>query len=150
MKRKRVSASTLQLGMVYGGLIVAAVNPLAGVVTAGVLYKLYKARKAVEDEEREVRRETERAEFKAKFYRRQNFPSYEAYLASSQWALKRAQVAQRASGRCEAPGCTCALEEVHHKRYPRVWGNEPIDWLVGLCEKHHREEHGHQHSYVRR
>ena len=150
MKRKPVSASTLQLGMVYGGLIVAAINPIAGAVTAGVLYKLYKTRKAVEDAEREVRCETERAEYKAKFYRRQNFASYEVYLASTLWHAKRAQVVQRACGRCEVAGCTSSLEEVHHKHYPRVWGNEPINWLIGLCAVHHREEHGSPRSYVRR
>lgn len=150
MKRKPVSASSLQLGMVYGGFIATAINPIAGVVTVGFLYKLYKARKAVEDAEHEVQRRAAKEEYKARFYRRQKFASYGDYLASPQWQTKRALVMRRACGRCEMTGCTNALEEVHHKRYPHVWGNEPIDWLVGLCEPHHREAHGNHHTYVRR
>lgn len=130
------------MGMVYGGAVVAILNPIAGAVTFGVLYHLYKAQKAVEAAEREIRQAEERGEFKAAFYKRQKFATYAGYLASTQWRVKRALVVQRANGRCEQPGCNHALEEVHHKRYPRVWGNEPIEWLIGLCESHHEQAHG--------
>ena len=142
MKRKPISASAYQLTMIYGGLIVAALNPIAGAATAAVFYQLYKARKAVEDAEREIRRANENRDFKEKFYRRQKYSSYESYLASDEWRVKRALVVRRANGRCESPACNQAVEEVHHKHYPNVWGNEPIEWLIGLCEKHHREAHG--------
>lgn len=128
--------------MVYGGLVVASVNPIAGAITAGVFYKLYKARKSVEDAERTVHQAAARQEFKAKFYKRQRFSSYEEYLASPQWHAKRQLVIQRASGRCETPDCMHSLEEVHHLYYPRIWGNEAINSLVGLCEAHHRQAHG--------
>jgi hypothetical protein len=142
MKRKPVSASTLQMAMVYSGLVVATVNPFAGAITAGILYKLYKTRKSVEDAEQTAHQAAARQEFKAKFYRRQQFPSYKEYLASPQWHAKRQIVVQRASGRCEKPDCTHSLEEVHHLYYPRIWGSEAINSLVGLCEVHHRQEHG--------
>ena len=150
MKRKGISASTYQMGMVYGGLLVAMFNPFAGAATAAAIYPLYKARKKLEDADRQAQREEDRAEFKAKFYRRQRFDSYEAYLASPEWKSKRDAVVRRAKGRCEAPECTSGLDEVHHVRYPRVWGNEPIDWLIGLCEFHHRAAHHPDRHYVKR
>lgn len=136
--------------MVYGGLLVASFHPIAGATTAITFYQLYKARKAVEDAEREIKRAADKQKFKTKFYKRQNFASYYDYLVSSEWRIKRAHVVQRAGGRCESPDCKFALDEVHHKRYPHVWGNEPIDWLIGLCEGHHREAHNKQDSYTRR
>lgn len=127
--------------MVYGGLLVGIFNPLAGAAAAAVLYQMYKAQKAVEDAEREIRRTDEKAEFKAKFYRRQAYGSYEEYLMSDEWSRIRATVVIRANGCCEYTGCKNALEEVHHKYYPRVWGTESTDSLIGLCEKHHRQAH---------
>ena len=132
------------MGMIYGGLLVGIFNPLAGAATAAVLYQMYKAQKAVEDAEREIRRIEEKAEFKAKFYKRQNYGSYEEYLVSNEWKRIRAHVVIRAKGCCEFTGCKNALEEVHHKYYPRIWGREAIDSLIGLCEDHHRQAHGNQ------
>ena len=132
------------MGCVYGGLFVAALNPIAGAATAAVLYQLYKSRKAVEDAEREIRLAESRDEFKKKFYARQSFDTYEDYLGSATWREKRARVIQRAGGKCEHSGCTKAADEVHHKRYPRVWGREPIEWLVAFCEGHHRAAHGNK------
>ena len=149
LKQKPIKASSYKLGMVYGGLLVAMFNPFAGAATAAILYKLYKARKAVEDAEREIRQTTDRQTFKEKFRRRQKYASYEDYLASDKWLIKRSLVVKRACGRCESPGCTRALDEVHHRLYPRVWGNEPIEWLDGLCEEHHREAHD-KHEKIRR
>lgn len=143
-KSKPISSSAYKMGCVYGGLIVAAINPIAGAVTAGVLYQLYKSRKVLEDAEREIRLAEERDEFKKKFYARQSFSSYEEYLGSAIWREKRARVVQRAGGRCEHQSCTKAVEEVHHNQYPRIWGREPIEWLEALCETHHREAHGHR------
>lgn len=148
-KRKPISADTYFLGMLCGGLVIASLDPIAGASTAFILYQLYKARKAVEDAERVIKRAAQKQAFKDKFYKRQNFASYDDYLVSPEWRIKRAHVVQRAGGRCESPDCKFAVDEVHHKRYPRVWGNEPIDWLIGLCEGHHREAHNKQDSHTR-
>lgn len=149
MKVKNISASTLQLIMIYGGIAALAIHPIFGVIFAGVFYKLYSDKKEIEDAARKVRRDSERKEFKEKFYKRQNFKSYQEYLLSPIWRDKRDMVVQRANGQCEKPGCTSPLEEVHHRRYPKVWGNEPIEWLVGLCAEHHREEHGIGNKHTR-
>ena len=139
---KPISSSNWKLGCIYGGAIVAAINPVAGAITATVLYRLYKSRKAVEDAELELKATQDRANFRRRFYERQAFASYDEYLGSAIWREKRTLVLQRSTRRCEHPGCNRPVEEVHHKRYPEVWGNEPIDWLVALCVSHHREAHG--------
>ena len=142
MKRKTPKSSWYKLGMVYGGIGLSLVNPFLGVAVAAVMYKLEKSQKAIEDAERELRVIEERKIFKSRFYARQKYRTYQDYLLSTVWRQKRALVIIRARGRCEAENCENALEEVHHKRYPRVWGTEEIDSLIGLCEEHHREEHG--------
>lgn len=150
MKIRNVSSSTLQLIMVYGGIAAIAIHPVVAVIFVGIFYKLYSDKKETEGAERKARRESEQKEFKEKFYKRQKFNSYQEYLLSPAWREKRTMVVQRANGKCEKPGCTSPLEEVHHRRYPKVWGNEPIEWLVGLCAEHHREEHGTGNTYTRR
>ena len=127
--------------MVYGGLAAAMFNPVVAAITAASFYKLYKSRKAAEDLERALCRDEERKQFREEFRRRQKHASYEDYLRSNTWQAKRIQVIRRSSGRCESVGCTHSLDEVHHVKYPRVWGHEPIEWLIGLCEEHHREAH---------
>lgn len=149
-KRKGVSASTLKQAAVYGGLVLGAINPIAGAIAAGVFYRLYKKREKAEVVERAEEREAARKQYKAQFYERQRFSSYEHYLSSSLWLAKRLFVMQRAAGCCENPECAAAAEEVHHKRYPRVWGEEPVDWLIALCARHHREAHGSGRQYIRR
>jgi hypothetical protein len=76
---------------------------------------------------------------------------YQEYLLSPEWAAKREQVHRRSGGRCEwveGPGgervvrCPLPGREVHHDRYPVVWGSEPIEWLRHLCEGHHDQAHG--------
>jgi hypothetical protein len=142
MKRKTPKSSWYKLGMVYGGIGFSFVNPILGVAVAAVLYKLEKSQKALEDAERELRFDEERKIFKAKFFARQRYRTYQEYLISPVWREKRGLVIVRASGRCETEKCANSLEEVHHKYYPRVWGTEEIDSLIGLCEEHHREAHG--------
>ena len=149
-RMKRVHSSWFFLGSIYGGVVIAALNPVAGVVTAASLYHLYKSRKAVENSERELKQQAAKSEFKRRFQARQNFDSYEDYLVSDVWRAKRALVVTRAMGCCEHSGCTRAVDEVHHIRYPRTWGNEPTHWLVGLCEEHHREAHGNSSGINKR
>ncbi len=128
--------------MVYGGIGLSFVNPILGVAVAAVMYKLEKSQKALEDAERELRSIEERKIYKSKFFARQKYRSYHDYLLSPVWREKRALVIVRARGKCETENCENFLEEVHHKHYPRVWGTEEIDSLIGLCEEHHREAHG--------
>lgn len=142
MKRKTTKSSWYKLGMIYGGLGLGLVNPLLGVAVAAVMHKLEKSQKALEDAERELLSIQERKIYKSKFYARQKFATYQDYLLSSAWREKRALVVVRACGKCEAKNCENSLEEVHHKHYPKIWGTEEIDSLIGLCEDHHREEHG--------
>lgn len=149
MNFKNISASRLQLIMVYGGIAAVAIHPILGIIVAGVFYKLYSDKKEIEDSERKIKREADKKEFKEKFYKRQKYSSYQEYLLSPTWREKRTIVMQRANGQCEKPGCTSAIEEVHHCRYPKIWGNEPTTWLIGLCAAHHREEHGIGNTYTR-
>lgn len=133
-----------------GSAAIVAVNPIVAGVSAFVCYRLYKSRKAIEDAERAQKRADDRADFREKFYARQRYASYDEYLASDVWRAKRAQVIARCGGKCETSGCERDVEEVHHSRYPRILGNEPIQWLVALCSEHHRAAHGLSRQVVRR
>lgn len=68
--------------------------------------------------------------------------AYEAYLRSPAWREKRAAAIERDGGRCRAAGCGSSVNlQVHHLRYPKRMGDEPLDWLVTLCERHHMMLH---------
>ena len=55
--------------------------------------------------------------------------------------MKRTMALVR-SPSCEVAGCESTIRlQVHHRRYPKVYGKEPISWLVVLCSKHHRALH---------
>lgn len=60
---------------------------------------------------------------------------YNAYLQSSKWQGKRAEVFKRARGLCEACGRRRATE-VHHTTYAHV-GDEPLFDLHAICEECH-------------
>lgn len=135
------TSSNWTMAAVYGGFAVAAVNPIAGIIVAAACYKVKKKLEEQESIEREIRNTAAQAEFRRKFYKRQNFSSYEEYLASSTWKRKREEILDRAGGICEKPDCFHPLEDVHHTWYPRVWGQEPLTALIGLCRKHHEDEH---------
>jgi hypothetical protein len=56
------------------------------------------------------------------------------------WILKRQEVILRANGRCER----CRMrrgQHVHHLRYAKVIGHEPLEWLQLVC----LDCHGHYH-----
>jgi hypothetical protein len=76
---------------------------------------------------------------------------YRKYLASPQWKALREKALKRAGGQCEfvtiwtAGGTTSEDRceeverlEVHHTRYAKTLGEEPMTWLVVLCRGHHR------------
>mgnify|MGYP006277190935 CR=1 FL=1 len=70
--------------------------------------------------------------------------AYRAYLTTPAWAMKRRAVVWRAQGMCEACGRrphSGNPGQVHHDRYPRRWGAEPLDWLRYLCRACHRAWH---------
>lgn len=65
---------------------------------------------------------------------------YQAYLDSPGWREKREAVRLRALGRCEF--CRAAMAHVHHVRYPKRLGDEPVSDLVAVCETCHAKSHG--------
>lgn len=65
---------------------------------------------------------------------------YRRYLESPEWAEKRSAVRMRALGRCEF--CGSAMAHVHHVRYPKRLGNEPLTDLLAVCEGCHAKSHG--------
>jgi hypothetical protein len=64
---------------------------------------------------------------------------YGRYLRSEAWAGRRAQVLERARGRCERCG-EGAPVEVHHLTYARL-GHERLEDLAALCADCHRGAH---------
>jgi predicted amidophosphoribosyltransferase len=69
------------------------------------------------------------------------YETYQDYLDSEEWAEKCRLVALRSGGVCERCEQHNAAH-VHHKRYPRRWGTEPISWLQHLCVGCHAWVHG--------
>jgi len=74
--------------------------------------------------------------------------TYSDYLDSRVWRSKRRAVRRRANYRCEECGTMEALFpygpkfNVHHLRYPKVLGTEPLTDLVLLCPDCHAKKHG--------
>ena len=64
---------------------------------------------------------------------------YREYLKSDAWKRKRYVVLKRDNWTCQY--CGAKATEVHHKRYARNIGREPIHWLVSLCKQCHRNQH---------
>lgn len=71
--------------------------------------------------------------------RRQRYESYQEYLASVEWAVIRERILTLDDYKCR--DCGQPATEVHHLRYPAMWGTETDDMLISLCRKHHRERH---------
>jgi len=64
---------------------------------------------------------------------------HEDYLQSEAWKRKRALVLKRDGWKCDF--CGAKATDVHHKRYARQIGREPIDWLVSVCPRCHALQH---------
>jgi len=79
---------------------------------------------------RKARREKRRAEKKQ---------LYAEYLKSSTWHRFRLKVLERELGRCQA--CAAQATVVHHIRYPKILGEERLEWLYALCARCHDEIH---------
>ena len=57
------------------------------------------------------------------------------YLKSDAWRRKRFVVLRRDNYRCVY--CGDKATQVHHTRYARNIGREPIDWLESVCRECH-------------
>lgn len=63
------------------------------------------------------------------------------YLHSEAWKRKRYVVLRRDNWRCVY--CGAPATQVHHKKYARNIGREPIQWLVSVCDSCHDNIHQH-------
>lgn len=98
-------------------------------------------RKAMEAEERqaESQRQWEQREREREEERQRRRAEYSLYLVSTEWAVRRAAVLQRANNLCEGCGRARATQ-VHHLTYDRIFREMFFD-LVAVCESCHRELH---------
>lgn len=64
----------------------------------------------------------------------------EDYLKSDAWQRKRYVVLKRDHWKCVY--CGANATQVHHKKYARKnIGEEPIKWLISVCETCHQAQH---------
>ncbi len=61
------------------------------------------------------------------------------YLKSDDWRRKRYLVLMRDGWRCVY--CGARATQVHHKKYARNIGREPIEWLESVCDPCHDTIH---------
>ncbi|AWA30949.1 hypothetical protein HYN48_13165 [Flavobacterium magnum] len=61
------------------------------------------------------------------------------YLKSEAWQRKRYVAMKRDNWQCVY--CGARATEVHHKRYAKNIGREPIHWLVSICKSCHENQH---------
>lgn len=61
------------------------------------------------------------------------------YLKSDAWQRKRYLVLKRDCWRCIY--CGARATQVHHLKYAKHIGREPIDWLVSVCDECHKALH---------
>jgi 5-methylcytosine-specific restriction endonuclease McrA len=66
----------------------------------------------------------------------ESFADYATYLKSARWRELREQAVVRDLGRCRTCNTTEELE-VHHRRYPAIWGEETVEDLTTLCRTCH-------------
>ena len=64
---------------------------------------------------------------------------YRKYLKSDDWKRKRYVVLKRDNWICQR--CGAKAEQVHHKKYARNIGAEPIKWLESICKDCHYKIH---------
>lgn len=69
--------------------------------------------------------------------KRKNY--YRKYLKSDAWKRKRYVVLKRDNWTCKR--CGAKAEQVHHKKYARNIGTEPIKWLESICKDCHYKIH---------
>lgn len=65
---------------------------------------------------------------------------YEEYINSDLWKIRRERILLRDGYQCRMCGSGKQLR-VHHIRYPAIYGTEPDEDLVTLCDACHRKVH---------
>jgi hypothetical protein len=65
---------------------------------------------------------------------------YREYLKSATWANIRAGVVSERGERCERCSSKYRIE-VHHNKYPKIWGEERPEDLEVLCHRCHMSHH---------
>ena len=63
----------------------------------------------------------------------------DVYLKSDAWERKRFVVLRRDNWCCVY--CGARATQVHHRRYAKNIGREPIEWLVSVCRACHEAIH---------
>ncbi|GAB7140815.1 hypothetical protein RsTz2092_07680 [Deferribacterales bacterium RsTz2092] len=61
------------------------------------------------------------------------------YLQSDAWKRKRYVVLKRDNWHCVY--CGARATQVHHLKYAKNIGREPIEWLVSICNACHTSKH---------
>lgn len=61
------------------------------------------------------------------------------YLKPDAWKRKRYVVLKRDNWKCVY--CGDRATQVHHRKYARNIGREPIKWLDSICENCHNKKH---------
>lgn len=64
---------------------------------------------------------------------------YREYLQSDAWQRKRYVVLRRDNWKCV--DCGARATQVHHLRYAKNIGREPIKWLISVCNDCHNKRH---------
>ena len=62
--------------------------------------------------------------------------AYIEYLDSATWRIKRQQALDRDGFRCRICNSEKSLV-VHHRKYPKILGTEPVEDLTTLCSRCH-------------
>ena len=65
---------------------------------------------------------------------------YKKHLSSLEWKEQRAEVLERTSGFCEY--CGDVAVQVHHAKYPKIFGEENPHNLIPVCKRCHELTHG--------
>lgn len=68
------------------------------------------------------------------------YDSYHQYLQSVKWQELRLRALKKVDNRCQICYSPLSLN-VHHRKYPEVWGTEPLKDLVVLCRECHKIFH---------
>ena len=66
--------------------------------------------------------------------------TYKEYLKSPTWYALRQQALNDSGHRCRLCNCPHYLN-VHHRKYPKILGKEPVTDLIVLCNKCHKTFH---------
>ena len=66
--------------------------------------------------------------------------SYVEYLESAAWRIKRQEAIARDGFRCRICNSDKSVV-VHHRKYPKILGTEPVEDLTTLCNKCHNLYH---------